>query len=391
MTNKLFKTTTNSFKKSILNLFKRNAIDNESDKYYNQSGVYHDFNYISKCVRNSDINFRSNIENLNRDLLRGEKIKNAVYLAAGIDSTENLLKRYSSIKGINNLILIDYRIEKFECITVNDSFRIFNVGCEGVRSAALLEESKISINLLIECNFGANLGFGFFSLSSNQVLSAFEPLCDKNQFIFVGSYDYQKCNQQYMVARDYLNCFQYETKRRIKTNDLSGLGYEIELPNFTTYPWSSKEIDITVFHNKIHYPELSIKKEDVTLHYIKGNIFSKKNELDIMFLYFRNLFMHRQFSRTIINALDFRGVYKKRISSEVNSLEEEYNFMTSDDMVQFSNTYNVKKVGFVPLKGFDYTSYINSICGSKSEITDLYFFYFDPKDLNKIYQVDQML
>ena len=70
---------------------------------------------------------------------------------------------------------------------------------------------------------------------------------------------------------------------------------------------------------------------------------------------------------------------------------EEYNFMQSEDLVQFSNTYHVNKVGFVPLKDLDYASYINNICSLQSEITDLYFYYFDPKDLNKIYQIDKIM
>jgi hypothetical protein len=384
-------TLTRNFKKSILKIFKRSAVDNESNKHYNQSGIDHDPGYIAKCVRNSDKNFRSNIDNLNWDLLRGSEVKTAVYLAAGIDSTENIINRYSSIKGINNLILIDYRIEEYQCIIVNDSFRIFNVPTEVVKSALIIEQCYITIDILLELNCGINLGHGFFSLSSNQVLSLFEPFCNPDQFVFIGSYNYQKCNEQYKIARDYLSCFQYKTKKRITSEDFNKLGYTIELSNFTNYSWSTKASDITVFNNKKENSEIIFEKGGVKLHFIKGNIFNMKNEFDIMLLYYRNLFMYRQFNRTIINALDFRGIYKKRVLGKVNSVEEEYNFMKSEDLVQFSNSYHVKKVGFVPLKDFDYISYINTICSSKSEISDLYFFCFDKKDLNKIYQIDRIM
>ncbi|MDD3322051.1 MAG: hypothetical protein PHS59_11470 [Paludibacter sp.] len=394
MKNKLIQSTTNFFRKAILHLFKRTALNAPANKHYDQNGIDHDHGVINNYIHNSDRNFMSNILKLNRDLFRGDQIKTAVYLAAGNDSVEGLLNRYSNIKGINNLILIDYRISEYNCIIVNDTFRIFTIPSEVVRSSRILDRCNVKIDILIDINCGINLGNGYFSTNAVLVQSLFEPMCNKEGFIFIGSYLYQKSNGQYKPARDYLHCFQYETKKQITSNDLQGLGYEIDLPNLTTYPWSSKEIDITLFNNKVHYPELTIKKGDITLHFIKGNIFSMKNELDIMLLYYRNLFMYSQFNGSIINALDFRGVYRKRVSAEDISAwdsVEEYNFMQSEDLVQFSNTYHVNKVGFLPLKDFDYASYINNICSLQSEITDLYFYYFDPKDLNKIYQIDKIM
>ncbi len=394
MTNKLIQSTTNFFKKAILHFFKRTALNAPANNHYDQNGVDHDHGVIINYIRNSDRNFMSNVLNLNRDLFRGDQIKTAVYLAAGNDSVEGLLNRYSNIKGINNLLLIDYKYDQYKCIQVDDTFRIFTIPSEVVRGSRILERCDVKIDILIDINCGINLGNGYFSTSAVLVQSLFEPLCNENQFVFIGSYLYQKSNQQYKPARDYLNCFQYESKKQINPNDLNKLGYEIELPILTTYPWSSHEIDINLFNSKIHYPELTIKKGDITLHFIKGNIFSMKNELDIMLLYYRNLFMYRQFNGSIINALDFRGFYRKRVSEEEISAcdsVEEYNFMKPEDLVQFSNAYNLSKVGFVPLKRFDYVSYINNICSLKSEINDLYFFYYDPKDLNKIYQIDQIM
>lgn len=390
-TNNLFKSIKNGFKKSALRFFRRKPLSTDSKAPYDQEGVYHDTDYVSQCVRNSDRNFRSNIENLNRDLLRGNEIKTAVYLAAGIDSTENLTTRYSHIQGVNNLILIDYRIEKYECIIVNDAFRIFNVPSEAVKSSVVLEKTGVRIDMLIELNCGINLGFGFFSLSSNQVLSLFEPLCNPDQFIFVGSYDYNKCNEQYKVARDYLTCFQYENKKQITPDNLSEVGFTIELSNLTNYNWSSKTPDITVFNSKKEISEILIVKGDIKLHFIQGNIFSMKRELDIMFLYFRNLFMYRQYNRAVINALDIRGKYKKGDAVELyypgKSTLDEFDFSIAAHLATFSHTYSAKKVGFIPLKGFDYIQYISGICADKGKITDLYFFYYDAKDLDNIYKV----
>lgn len=394
MTNKLIQSTTNFFKKGILNLFSRNSQTPEQNNHFDQNGIDHDHGVVNNYIRNSDRNFMSNVENLNRDLLRGDQIKTAVYLASGNDAVEGLLNRYSNFKGINNLILIDYKYDQYKCIAINDTFRIFTIPSEVVRSSRILDRCNVKIDILIDINCGINLGNGYFSTSAVLVQSLFEPMCNEEGFIFIGSYLYQKSNGQYKPARDYLNCFQYESKKQINPNDLNEFGYEIEIPNLTTYPWSSHEIDITLCNNKIHFPELTIKKGDITIHFIKGNIFSMKTELDIMLLYYRNLFMYRQFNRSIINALDFRGAYRKRVSKEEISqcdLVEEYNFMHSSDLVQFSNAYHVKKVGFVPLKNFDYVSYINNICGSQSEITDLYFFYYDQKDLNKIYEVNRIM
>ncbi len=357
-------------------------------------GIDHDHGVITNYIRKSDRSFQTNIENLNRDLFRGNEIITAVYLASGRDSEENLLNRYSQIKGINNLILIDYRIDDFSCIMVNDTYRIFNIPCEVVKSSILLEKCKVKIDLLIDINCGINLGNGYFSTSAVLVQSLFEPLCNTERFIFIGSRAYQKCNAQYKVAKDYLTCFQYENKKSINQDGLNELGFEIDIPNLTTYAWSSKEIDITLFNAKKENPELTFQNGEINLHFVQGNIFNMKNELDIMFLYYRNLFMYRQFNRTIINALDFRGKYSNRISNNIFAEgiipKEEYNFMSAIDLVLFSNKYQVKKVGFIPLNGFDYLQYINQICTKKSKITDMYFFYYDAKDLDNIYNVKKI-
>lgn len=393
MTKTLIKPITNLFKKGILRTFKRTAFNSTLKNHYDRKGIDHNHGRVVEYICKSDKHYLSNIEKLNRDLLRGNKIKTAVYLPAGDDAVEGLLKRYSNTEGINNFILIDYRIDKYRCISVNDNYRIFTIPSEVVRSSKILEKCNVKIDILIDINCGINLGNGFFSTTSVLVQSLFEPLCNPDQFIFIGSYAYQKCNAQYKPARDYLRCFQYKNKKKITSNKLSDLGYNINLPALTTYHWSTHEIDITVFNTKIYYPELIIEKEGITLHFVKGNIFNFKNQLDIMFLYYRNLFMYRQFNHTIINALDFRGVYKKCINrediSKGNNVEE-YNFMKSEDLVRFSNIYNLKSVGFVPLKDFDYVSYINNICNSKSKITDLYFFYFDDKDPHDIYRINHI-
>ena len=394
MLNNPLNTITNFFKKGILHLFRRTAQNTSKNYHYDMDGIDHDHGVIINYIRKSDTSFKTNIENLNRDLLRGNEIKTAVYLASGSDTKENLLNRYSQMKGINNLILIDYRIDDYNCIMVNDAYRIFTIPCEVVKSSKILDRCEVKIDVLIDINCGINLGNGYFSTSGVLVQSLFEPLCNTEQFVFIGSRTYQKCNQQYKVAKEYLSCFCYESKKSIYPDKLIELGYEMDLPNLTTYAWSSKEIDITLFNNKKLDTELTIQKGDIKLHFVQGNIFRMKNELDIMFLYYRNLFMYRQFNRTIINALDFRGKYQNRTSKNIFAEgiipEEEYDFMQSEDLIQFSNTYMVKKVGFIPLKGFDYVSYINTVCTMKSEITDLYFFYYDPKDLDNIYKVKEI-
>ena len=391
MLNNPLNTITNFFKKGILRLFRRTAQNTSKNYHYDMDGIDHDHGVITNYIRKSDISFKTNIENLNRDLLRGNEVITAVYLASGSDTKENLLNRYSQMKGINNLILIDYRIDEYNCIMVNDTYRIFSIPCEVVKSSIVLEKCQVTINLLIDINCGINLGNGYFSTSAVLVQSLFEPMCSTNQFIFIGSRAYQKCNAQYNVAKDYLSCFCYENKKSINPDKLIELGLEIDLPNLTTYTWSSKEIDITLFNTKKLDTELTIQKGDIKLHFVQGNIFNMKNELDIMFLYYRNLFMYRQFNRTIINALDFRGKYKNKLSGSLFAVppvvSEEYDFMQSEDLIQFSNTYMVKKVGFIPLKDFDYVLYINTVCTMKSEITDLYFFYYDAKDLDNIYKV----
>ena len=152
MLNNPLNTITKVFKKGILRLFRRTAQNTSKNYHYDMDGIDHDHGVITNYIRKSDTSFKTNIKNLNRDLLRGNEIKTAVYLASGNDSKENLLNRYSNFKGINNLILIDYRIDDYNCIMVNDTYRIFSIPCEVVKSSILLERCQVTINLLIDIN-----------------------------------------------------------------------------------------------------------------------------------------------------------------------------------------------------------------------------------------------
>lgn len=377
----MIKNSIQFLKNNLLNLFKR-VNKPTSANHYDQEGIYHDSPYVKKCLHRSNRLFSSTIESLKKDLLFGDNPTTLVYLSSG---TEDIYNRFSKLTGINNIILIDYQFKEYNCIRVSSTQSIYCIPSEVVAASEILTRAGISsIDILVDINCGMNLGFGFFSVSSHLSLSTYTPLLNKKKLIFIGSRKYLKSNQQYSVVKNYLNCFQYDKRNSINPIDYAANGINFDLSLLTTYEHSSKELDITVFENKVVEPTTHIiQKGGITLHFIQGNIFDFKVDLDVIFLYFRNLFQYEQFNNTYNNVIDFRGTYFNMLNKEL------YNMSTPEDIVKLSNS-GMTKIGFVPLKGHDYVGMINHILGHKNRITDLYFFYFDPKDLNDIYRMNEI-
>jgi hypothetical protein len=63
---------------------------------------------------------------------------------------------------------------------------------------------------------------------------------------------------------------------------------------------------------------------------------------------------------------------------------------TPEDIIILLNS-GVNEIGFVLMKGYDYLGMINHFENQKSRITDLYFFYFDSKDLSDIYKINEIV
>ena len=377
----MIKNSIQSAKTHLLNFFKRVNILN-STKHYDLEGINHDSSYVKICIHRSNRLFPITIESLKQDFLFGDNFTTMVYLSSGI---EDIYNRFSQLTGINNIILIDYQFKEYICISVSPTQKIYCIPSEVVAASDILTRAGISsIDILVDINCGMNLGFGFFSVSSHLSLSTYAPLLNKDKVIFIGSRKYLKSNQQYSIIKSYLNCFQYEKRNTINPTDYIVNGLNFDLSLLTTYQHSSRELDITIFENKVEPTTKVIQKGNVNLHFVKGNIFEYKNDLDVMFLYFRNLFQYEQFDNTYNNVLDFRGTYFNLLNREL------YNMSTPQDIIRLSDS-GVKTIGFVPLKGYDYLGMINHITKQKSKITDLYFFYFDAKDLNDIYKFNEIV
>jgi len=377
----MIKNSIQTAKTHILNFFKR-VNKPTSTNHYDREGINHDSSYVKKCLNRSNRLFPSTIVSLKQDFLFEDNYITLCYLSSGI---EDIYNRFSKLTGINNIILIDYQFKEYTCIHVSPNQRIYCIPSEVVAASVILERAGItSIDILVDINCGMNLGFGFFSVSSHLALSTYAPLLNKDKLIFIGSKKYLKSNQQYAVAKNYLNCFQYAKRQTIKPTEYTNNGINFDLSILTTYQHSSKELDITIFENKVEPITKVIQKGNVNLHFIQGNIFDYKNDLDVMFLYFRNLFQYDQFKNTFNNVIDFRGTYFNVLNREL------YNMSTPQDIIRLSDS-GVKSIGFIPLKGYDYLEMINHISKQKSKITDLYFFYFDSNDLNDIYKFNEIV
>jgi len=378
----MIKNSIQTAKTHILNFFKR-VNKPTSTNHFEKEGISHDSVYVKKCLHRSNRLSPTTIESLKHDFLFGDNYTTLCYLSSGI---EDIYNRFSQLNGINNIILIDYQFKEYKCIQVSPTQRIYCIPTEVVAGSLILERAGVtSIDYLVDINCGMNLGFGFFSVSSHLSLSTYTPLLNEDKVIFIGSRKYLRSNQQYSVSKNYLNCFQYSKRQTIKPTDYLDNGIDFDLSLLTTYQHSSKELDITIFENKVEEPTTHIvKKGNVSLHFIQGNIFDYKNDLDVMFLYFRNLFQYDQFKNTFNNVIDFRGTYFNVLNREL------YNMSTPQDIIRLSDS-GVKSIGFIPLKGYDYLEMINHISKQKSKITDLYFFYFDSNDLNDIYKFNEIV
>ncbi len=351
-----------------------------SQNHYDKDGIYHDSPYVKKCINRGKQLFQSTITSFSQDFLFGDEFTTLCYLSSGI---EDVISRFSNLNGVNNIILIDYQFTEYNCIRVNDDQRIYCIPSEVVIASQILKQSGVDkIDFLVDINSGINLGFGFFSVSSAVVLSTYAPLLNNEKFIFIGSKKYLKSNKQYSPAKNYLTCFQYENRQLIQSTQYKEYGINFDLSILTTYQHSSKELDVTVFEVKQEPITKVIQKGNFSLHFIKGNIFDYQKELDVICLYFRNLFQYDQFKNTFDNVLDFRGTYFNVLNREL------YHLSTPQDLHRLSYT-GIKTMGFVPLKGYDYPEMVKYLSQHRG-LTDLYFFYYDDKDLTTIYQIEKM-
>ena len=200
--------------KTIHNYLKR-VNHSDSQNHFDKEGIYHDSQYVKKCIARGKRLFQSTIKSLSQDFLFGDEYITLCYLSSGI---EDVMNRFSGLNGVNNIILIDYQFTEYNCIRVNDQQRIYCIPSEVVIASQILKQSGIEkIDVLVEINTGINLGFGFFSISSAVVLSTYAPLLNNEKFIFIGSRKYLKSNKQYSPAKNYLNCFQYENRQLIQS------------------------------------------------------------------------------------------------------------------------------------------------------------------------------
>ena len=352
----------------------------DSQNHYDKEGIYHDSPYVKRCINRGKQLFQSTITSLSQDFLFGDEFTTLCYLSSGID---DVISRFSNLSGINNIILIDYQFSEYNCIRVNDQQRIYCIPSEVVIASQILKQSGVDkIDFLVDINSGINLGFGFFSVSSAVVLSTYASLLNNEKFIFIGSKKYLKSNQQYSPVKNYLNCFQYENRQLIEPTHYAEHGLNFDLSVLTTYHHSSKELDVTVFNREQEPKTQVIQKGNLTLHFVKGNIFDYKEKFDAMCLYFRNLFQYDQFKDTYNNVLDFRGTYFNQLNKEL------YEPSLPKDITRLSHA-GMKTIGLVPLKGYDYVGMVKYLSEQRG-LTDLYFFYYDDKDLRDIYQIEKM-
>jgi len=364
----------------IIHKYLKRINNPNSQNHFDKDGIYHDSPYVMKCINRGKQLFQSTIKSLKQDFLFGDEFTTLCYLSSGI---EDVVSRFSNLNGVNNIILIDYQFTEYNCIRVNDEQRIYCIPSEVVFASQLLKQSGVEkIDFLVDINSGINLGFGFFSISSAVVLSTYAQLLNNDKFIFIGSKKYLKSNKQYSVAKNYLNCFQFENRQLIEPINYTEQGLNFDLSILTTYQHSSRELDVTVFNRKQEPKTQVIQKGNLSLHFIKGNIFDYQQELDVICLYFRNLFQYDQFKNTYNNVLDFRGTYFNLLNKEL------YNPSTPQDLHRLSYT-GIKTMGFVPLKGYDYPKMVEYLSQQRG-LTDLYFFYYDDKDLTTIYQIQEM-
>ena len=374
MTNKLIKSTTNFFKR----------VNKHSDlQHYDQEGIYHDTNYVKNCINRCNRLFASTLESLKLDYQFNADLKTLCYLSSG---TENVVERFSSLTEINNIILIDYQFPQYNCIRLSDNQTIYCIPSEVVVASQILQKAGVnSIDYLVDVNSGLNLGFGFFSVSSHMSLSAYTKLLNETKFFFIGSRKYLKANQQYSISNgNYLNCFLYQSRKILKQSEYAEHGLNFELSLLTTYQHSCQEFDVTLFENKKQTVSRTIQKVNLNIHFIQGNIFESDIQLDVILLYFRNLFHYRQFRTMNNHIFDFRGTYYNVFNNQL------YNMSLPEDISRLSDN-GVRKIAFVPLKGYDYVKLINHISIQRNGLTDLYLYYFDPKDLIKIYQFDRIM
>ena len=323
---------------------------------------------------------------LTRDLIPGGRTM--LILASG---TENeLIERFQNLE-FENIILVDYSFDKYECIDKYPGKKIICVDLDAyVSIQVLLQLKDFEVNAIVSLNVGIREGGANMCIATN-ALGLLFPIMS-NEVVIITSLEYYKRSQVYKYKKSNWLNLPFEDKKVLLPVDGQEVDTDVERyyiePNlFTTYRFMEKiGGEVVLLKNKIHKVH-SFHRGRLNVGILHSSIFNldltDENTLGIM--KFENHYQEAIFRNKFPNLISWKGSYFK--NKQFNKEVVEKKTYDLSDLFKFNellNDFGITTLIFTPVGG-DYLKLIDLISEMDNGVKTLLFTHLNHGDYEKLY------
>lgn len=350
--------------------------DNNNRNHWDRDGILYNTNRVLSFTHFSQSKEENYIALLKGNL--NPALPTFIVFASGVDEIE----RYFDLNAAGNYLLIDYAFSEYSHIKKEDK-HIISLDLDAVVAIRIVvktfKELGMTISFVASQNEGLSFGGGNYVLNTNLVMGLLYPILDE-KVVIIGSKAYLKKNRMYNAVRNY-NKLPYQNIRQLtKQEELLAAGINQPDDFFTTYHHSSSSPDYTLFETKISNNSHSFSMNSVKVNVIQGSIF-ENDEMDCYFIIAENTLVGRLIRNGDCRVFDKRGKYRGH--------DECYDFNNPADIARLSNTYNLKKIGFIPFGSDNYVKFLNELTELSSSIEQVNFYHFHAGDYAELYNCNK--
>lgn len=323
---------------------------------------------------------------LTRDLITGGRTM--LILASG---TENeLIERYQNLE-FENIILVDYMFDNYECIDKYPDKKIICVDLDSyVCIQVLLQLKHFEINTVVSLNVGIQGGGANMCIATN-ALGLLFPIMS-NEVVIITSLDYYKRSQIYKYKKSNWLNLPFETKKGLRPTESDNTDpdverYYIDPKLFTTYSFMEKiGGEVVLLKNKIHNVH-SFHRGRLNVGILHTSVFNLDltDDKTLGVMKFENHYQEAIFRNKFPNLVSWNGSYfrNKRFNKEVVE-KKTYDL---SDLFQFNellNDFGIKTLVMTPVGG-DYLELIDQISKMDNGVSTLIFTHLNHGDYEKLY------
>jgi len=321
---------------------------------------------------------------LTRDLIPGGRTM--LILASG---TENeLIERYQYL-DYENVILVDYMFNNYECIDKYPGKKIICINLDAyVCIQVLLQLKDFEVNTVVSLNVGVQGGGANMCIATN-ALGLLFPIMS-NEVVIITSLDYYKRSQIYKYKKSNWLNLPFETKKVLRPTESDNTDPDIERyyidPNlFTTYKFMENiGGEVVLLKNKVHKVH-SFHRGRLNVGISHTSIFNidLTDDKTLGVMKFENHYQEAIFRNKFPNLVSWNGSYfrNKRFNKEVVE-KKTYDL---SDLFQFNvllNDFGIKTLIFTPVGG-DYLELIDRISEMDNGVNTVIFTHLNHGDYEK--------